>query len=287
MRTHFNPMAWALALLIGGCGAAPASQASGQSASPMKQALEQTRRQSGEQAEEQVVRRRGLRVEAQTSSVGPAGASLGDSAPSTLTLSTIFLGERKVGNSYEEVVIREGSTLRSGDGLKIVFETNRDAYVYALLLDSGGKGNVIFPSENFAMSNHVRGGQQIEIPSSGLWFFLDNQVGTETIYVLASLEPMPRIGELAARLEAMGARRDHAAADKEVADFVTRGAVKRKKKKRPSKPIVIAGVVRGIGGVKKGGTSRIRLSDGRMVERTREMLSGEGAVVRTVTFKHR
>ncbi len=204
-----------------------------------------------------------------------------------LTLSTLFLGERKVGERYQEVVLRDGGMLRSGDGLKIVFQTSREAHVYALLLDSAGKASVIFPGDDFELANRVKAGKQVELPPGDLWFFLDDQPGTETIYVLASLKPMPQIAALATRLEAMGAGRDDRVADREVAEFVSRGAVKRRKKKKKKKrPILIAGVVRGIGGVKKGSVTRVKLSDGSEVKQAQEMLTGEGAVVRALSFRH-
>jgi len=109
---------------------------------------------------------------------------------------------------------------------------------------------------------------------------------------------MPDIKELIDKLEAMGPKRENAHADKEVAAFATRGAVKRKsykkkKKKKKKKeirearkPMVIAGVVRGIAGIKKGGLSRIKLSNGRVVEQACEMMTGQGAVVRALSFVH-
>ncbi len=194
---------------------------------------------------------------------------------------------RKVGERYQEVVLRDGGMLRSGAGLKIVFQTSREAHVYALLLDSAGKASVIFPGDDFELANRVKAGKQVELPPGDLWFFLDDQPGTETIYVLASLKPMPQIAALATRLEAMGAGRDDRVADREVAEFVSRGAVKRRKKKKKKKrPILIAGVVRGIGGVKKGSVTRVKLSDGSEVKQAQEMLTGEGAVVRALSFRH-
>ncbi len=210
----------------------------------------------------------------------------GDVEAASLTLSTIFLGEKEVEGAYEEVVVREGTVLNSGDGLKIVFETNRDAYVYVLLFDSLGKAGVVFPHEQIETANHVRGGLKVEVPPGDRWFFLDKNTGTETIYVLASVHGMPDIEKLVARIEAMGPGRDNTSADREIAGFATRGADKAKRNSG-NKPKSSAGVVRGIAVVRKGSLSSVKLSDGKVVKKAYDMLTGTGAVVRAVSFTHR
>jgi len=185
-----------------------------------------------------------------------------------LALSTLVFGERQKAGRYEEVVVREGTALSSGDGLKLVFETNREAYVYALLLDSQGRGSVIFPHADIASSNRIAGGRQVEIPPGDQWFFLDDHKGTETIYVLASIDPMKDVAGLARRLESLGKAYTPAAADEEVARFAD------------------APLHRGIEGVKKGGAARVQLSDGGYAEQARDLLNGAGTVVRAVSFEH-
>jgi len=209
-----------------------------------------------------------------------------------LTLTTTLLGERENSSGgYDQVVVTEGSTLKSGDGLKIAFQTNREAFVYCLLLDSQGKGSVIFPMEGIATSNRVQGGRDVVIPPGEDWFFLDQNTGTETIYVLASLGSMPEIDTLVAKLEQMGPTRDHKLADQEVAAFAYQGAcgstrgIGGVKKGGGCKPAV--GATRGIGGVKKSRPVKFKLTGGKEIEQQKEMLTGAGAVVRVVTFQHR
>lgn len=192
-----------------------------------------------------------------------------------LTLSTIFLGEHNAGDRWEERIVRQGSTLSSGDGLKIIFETNRDASIYALLIDSRGKGSVIFPQENIAASNQIRGGRQVEIPPGTDWFFLDENTGTETIYVLGSLTPMPNIAELVRRLEAMGIGRTEAEENAQISSFMGGAG-----------PGPDGLIKRGIGGIQKGHVKRVQLSDGGIIEQAADRMTGAGAVVRAVSFVH-
>jgi hypothetical protein len=54
-----------------------------------------------------------------------------------LTLSMNIIGQRKEADgSYTEVLVNEGSVLRSYDNFQVHLETNRPAYVYILLYDS-------------------------------------------------------------------------------------------------------------------------------------------------------
>ena len=189
-----------------------------------------------------------------------------------LALSTMFVSERDVGGTYEKVLVRDESILKSGDGLKIGFETNRDAHVYVLLLDSESQASVIFPNPDISTTNKAEGGKHVEIPPGDTWFFLDENTGRETIYILASVTPLPNVADLVSKLQAMGAGRQDAGADEAVAAFI-----------RPTAP---APVTRGIGGIRKGRQKTVKLSDGRVVEQATDMLAGSGAVVRAVSFLH-
>jgi uncharacterized protein DUF4384 len=226
----------------------------------------------------------------------PDNAAKSETESPALTLGTMFWGMKKIGSDYQAIVMQEGSVLNSGDGLKVGFKVNVEAYVFVLMIDSQGKGSVIFPHPDIATSNHVKAGQWVGIPPADEWFCLDENTGTETIYVLATVNPMPDIKQLIDKLDAMGAKRENAKADEEVVRFTNRAAVKRKKDdkkkkkkkklRKPRKPMVIAGVVRGITGTKKGSLSRVKLKNGRVVEKASETISGQGAVIRALSFVH-
>ncbi|MBW1811365.1 MAG: DUF4384 domain-containing protein [Deltaproteobacteria bacterium] len=209
-----------------------------------------------------------------------------------LTLNTMFLKREKAGDGYLEIVLKEGSILRSGEMLKLSFEVNIEAYVYALMIDSQGKTSVIFPHSEIATSNHVAAGRWVDTPQADVWFELDEKTGTETIYVLATVSPMKNIKQLVDILDAMGPERDSAEADKEVAAFTRRAAFirkksqkkkKKKKLRKPLKPMVIAGVVRG---PVDTATLSAKNSNGRVVEKTCDTITGQGAVVRALSFVH-
>ncbi len=189
-----------------------------------------------------------------------------------LSLSSLFLGERQVGKRFEKMIIRDGSVLRSGDGLKIAFETSRRAFVYVLLLDSQGKASVLFPSDGIDIEPRVPGGTSVELPPDNQWFFLDNAPGTETLYVVATLKPLGDIKGLRKELERIARNgHDQRSTDAAIVHFT----------KNPTTQIT-----RGIGGIRPGRTKAIQFSNGEVFEQSQELLRAEGTVVRAITFTH-
>jgi len=90
-------------------------------------------------------------------------------------------------------VLKNGSALHSGDHYKIIFTPNQDCYVYIFQIDSANKVYSLFPMEKFGKLtlnnvNPLQAGQTYYIPAEGKSFILDDQVGTEHIYFLASFQ---------------------------------------------------------------------------------------------------
>ncbi len=119
-----------------------------------------------------------------------------------LELSINIIGQRKDANgSVHKVTIEEGSVLQSKDEFKIQFETNKKAYVYILIYDSLNKANLLFPDPKIKLYNNVKANTSYTVPASGRWFWLDENVGIETVYVLASESPLDNIKALLLEME--------------------------------------------------------------------------------------
>ncbi len=186
--------------------------------------------------------------------------------PIALTINLI--GQRKEADgSYIEVLMHEGSVLHSHDNFQVHLETSRYAYVYILLYDSQGKASQLFPDPKIEQPGFVPGLRQIVIPDDDSWFWLDENTGTETVYVLASEKPMADIRGLLARMESV----DDAG------------------QKRASQEIKerIAVMQRGVGGITKGQAATYTLSDGKKIQKVTEVVTGTGSVVRAMSFLHR
>jgi hypothetical protein len=185
-----------------------------------------------------------------------------------LTLSMNIIGQRKEADgSYTEVLVSEGSVLRSYDNFQVHLETNRPAYVYILLYDSQERASQIFPDPKIDQRGFLEQGRKVVVPARDLWFWLDEHTGTETIYVLTSEKPMSDIQGLLAKMEAVDD-----AAKKRVAQEI---------KQR------IAIVQRGVGGITKGQAVTYTLSDGKKIQKVTEVVTGTESVVRAVSFLHR
>ncbi len=185
-----------------------------------------------------------------------------------LRLSMNIIGQRKeTDGSYSEIIVSEGSVLRSGDNFQVHLESNRPAYVYILMYDSQSKAGQIFPDPKINQSGSVDGGRKVVVPARDLWFWLDEHTGTETIYVLASEKPMTDIRGLLAQMEG-GSEAGQKRAAQEI-------------KER------IAVMQRGVGGIVKGQAVTYTLSDGKKIQKVTDVVTGTGSVVRAVSFQHR
>jgi hypothetical protein len=185
-----------------------------------------------------------------------------------LTLSMNIIGQRKEPDgSYTEVLVNEGSVLRSYDNFQVHLETNRSAYVYILLYDSQGSASQLFPDPKIDQRGFLEQGRRVVVPARDLWFWLDENTGTETIYVLTSEKPMSDIQGLLAKMEAV--------------DDAGKKRVAQEIKQR------IAIVQRGVGGITKGQTVTYTLSDGKKIQKVTEVVTGTESVVRAVSFLHR
>jgi hypothetical protein len=193
----------------------------------------------------------------------PPGAAI---AP--LSLSMNIIGQRKEPDgSYTEVLVSEGSVLRSRDNFQVHLEVNRPSYVYVLIYDSQGRAEQLFPDAKIDHPEFIQTGRNVVIPRRDLWFWLDDHTGTETIYVLASEKPMNDIRGLLAKM---------AGGDDSGKKNVSQ-EIKRQ----------ITIMQRGVGGVTKGQAVTYTLSDGKKIQKVTDVVTGTGSIVRAVSFQHR
>src|SRR5262249_21388275 len=86
-----------------------------------------------------------------------------------LTLSMNIVGQRKEPDgSYTEVVVNEGSVLRSYDNFQVHLETNRPAYVYILLYDSQDRASQLFPDPKIDQQGFLEQGRRVVVPARDL-----------------------------------------------------------------------------------------------------------------------
>jgi len=100
------------------------------------------------------------------------------------------------GKEIVEKIIKEGDTLYSNDHCRINFELGQDAYAYVLYYDSRGKLHQLYPDPAVEIPQKVKGNTKYTIPAGeNNWFKLDNHLGRETVFVLASHQPISGLKE--------------------------------------------------------------------------------------------
>jgi hypothetical protein len=102
-------------------------------------------------------------------------------------------GQRLEAGGWREFIVQDGSTLYSGDQFRLVFSPSQDCYAYVIALNADTTTSVLFPNEAIQTDNRVRGGVSYEIPDGINWFTLDESTGAETIYLLASHDPLTNL----------------------------------------------------------------------------------------------
>ncbi len=182
-----------------------------------------------------------------------------------LSLNIIGQREEQDGN-ISEVIIREGGILKSYDNFQVHFTTNKDAYVYLLIFDSKNNANLLFPDPKIQLNNKVTGGVDYTIPSSSQWFWLDENVGLETLYLLASETSLNDIQGLLEKMKKVGGQKRVELSDQ----------VKEK----------IRSLERGVGGITEGKAKTFYLKNGKTIQNVTEVVKGIGAVVKTISFQH-
>ncbi len=94
--------------------------------------------------------------------------------------------------------LTEGAILESGDHYKIQFTPREDSFVYIFQIDASGEIFQLFPMRSFKgvavdNQNPVEAGTAYVLPAPDKAFRLDDRVGTESIYFLASRDAIEEL----------------------------------------------------------------------------------------------
>ena len=93
-----------------------------------------------------------------------------------------------------EVDVDTATTFHSGDKVKLSFESNIAGYLYVASQGSSGNWTVLFPSAQInGGRNQITPLEEYDVPSDGGWFRFDETVGTETLFVFLSREPLSQL----------------------------------------------------------------------------------------------
>jgi len=197
-----------------------------------------------------------------------------------IELSYKVLAQRRRANGFvEEIRVRDGTVLHSRDQFQIRFTPVSDCWVYVFLFDSTGKSETLFPYPGIKLGNFCRGGVSYTVPDpappiASRWFYLDENPGTETLYIVASYEPMSDLDSIVAHMNAAAVSqqgkpsRDLAGAIDEI-------------RRRAGDPKNIPE------GITLVDSARLAAEPDRSPDTVSEVLRGTFAVVKELRFEHR
>ncbi len=136
----------------------------------------------------------------------PEGASdLPDLNVPLLEVAVEVAALRKERGEKKEIALPDGGWLAADDQFRVCLKPNTDCYAYVFLRDSAGELYSLFPAPGIGLSNRLEGGVAHWVPEAtreeGVrWFYLDDNQGMETLYMVADYEPIHNVDALLARV---------------------------------------------------------------------------------------
>lgn len=125
-------------------------------------------------------------------------------APGSRELAIKVVGRRRRGVAmggliagYTEFATAPGQVMKSGDGFRISFVTDKASHAYVFFWGSGGDIRPLMRGSFEA--NHA-----VTIPGGNGWYYLDDRVGTETIWIFLARKEIPDFDAKLSRLEKAG-----------------------------------------------------------------------------------
>lgn len=94
--------------------------------------------------------------------------------------------------------IKPGRSLPTETRIAFSLQVSQPAHVYLFQKSPDGKLSVLFPDARIATQNPIPAGAELRIPpGAGAFRLNDKDIGTERVYVVASLEPLPNLAQAA------------------------------------------------------------------------------------------
>jgi hypothetical protein len=105
------------------------------------------------------------------------------------------------GTDPKLIVLGSNSVLKTGDQLKMMVELENECYVYVIHHNSQDEVRLLFPYTLKQLSTDYQQQRKYYIPEGDRWFELDQHIGRETFYVLASAKRLVNLEKLFERYE--------------------------------------------------------------------------------------
>ena len=153
------------------------------------------------------------------------------------------------GNVTKQVLIKEDMTLKTGDQLKMFVELRKPCFVYVIHHGAQGEIQRLFPYDTQQFTTDYQTSKVYNIPPNDARFRVNEQVGRETFYLLASSQRLTDLEKLLETYAAAQPTEQTQAATNILAEI--RNMIKQYRSSvQPGRPVPIAGNMRrGVEGV--------------------------------------
>ncbi len=138
--------------------------------------------------------------------------------------------------------VKKDTELATGTRLKFLVEPLSPSTVYLMLLDSSSEIHLLYRETSQAAEVD---GKPTYVPPGSQWFELDDQVGQETFFLLASVEPLPELDALVDRHAAAEGDQRTELGEQIVAEIRRLHRAHRQFSRPIEKPVMIGGQTRG------------------------------------------
>ncbi|MGH9773453.1 MAG: DUF4384 domain-containing protein [Candidatus Acidiferrales bacterium] len=85
------------------------------------------------------------------------------------------------------------TVFHSGDGVRLLIETNRDAYLYVFHQEGSEPATLLYPAQQLRSGENRVGAHQPSFIPGSAWFQFDNNPGEEKLTLIVSEKPLPGV----------------------------------------------------------------------------------------------
>ena len=172
-----------------------------------------------------------------------SAAGAGQRAPGEVRFRFAFGAVTGSGESQTLTAITEDTSLETGDRLKITIELVRPGFVYVLHRGPNDEVTLLFPPD---LKASPQVGRTTYLPDETRWFELDEHPGSETFYLLGSVERLRALETMLERNALAPASGKSAISVEIVAEIRRLRLEHRNVLAEAERPVIIGGNVRGL-----------------------------------------
>ncbi len=154
-------------------------------------------------------------------------------------------------NDQRLVAITRDTRLKTGDQLKMLVELQKRCFVYLIYHTGQDELHMLFPYEFQQFTSDYKLFKKYYIPQGDKWFELDEDVGQETFYLLASAQRLFGLEALLGKYKSAEAGKKRALAKQILVEIRKEKKQHRKFATSAERPVTIGGSVRGVSKDKK------------------------------------